>query len=171
MPPRRNRVQEVWPTQYGPGRDLGRVRASRLRAADLTRHRPIPPRTIGSPAQSGRPCRLDVQHRAHTLHARLSRRQLATAQRHDARGKPLRPSPPRRGLHSGAGYTFTVLNPGDNDVIGCVYLYPSPSEEWDVKVQSWVRADRSSLDLPLADAVARWLATDWPWERLDRCGR
>lgn len=62
------------------------------------------------------------------------------------------------------------LAPGDNDVIGCVYLYPSASEEWDVTVQSWVRADRSGLDMPLADAVARWLATDWPWERVDRCG-
>ena len=72
----------------------------------------------------------------------------------------------------GAGYTFTVLDPGDDDdVIGCVYLYPSPSQEWDVTVQSWVRADRSSLDVPLADAVARWLATDWPWERVNRCGR
>lgn len=49
--------------------------------------------------------------------------------------------------------------------------YPSASEEWDVTVQSWVRADRSSLDVPLADAVAHWLATDWPWERVDRCGR
>ena len=29
----------------------------------------------------------------------------------------------------GAGFTFTVLDPGDNDVIGCVYLYPSRSEE------------------------------------------
>ena len=46
----------------------------------------------------------------------------------------------------GAGFTFTVLDPGDNDVIGCVYLYPSASEEWDVTVQSWVRADRSGLD-------------------------
>ncbi len=71
----------------------------------------------------------------------------------------------------GAGYTFTVLDPSDNGVIGCVYLYPSASEEWDVTVQSWVRADRSSLDVPLADAVARWLATEWPWERVDRCGR
>ena len=34
----------------------------------------------------------------------------------------------------GAGFTFTVLDPGDNDVIGCVYLYPSASEEWDVTV-------------------------------------
>src|SRR3954453_2841044 len=24
----------------------------------------------------------------------------------------------------GAGFTFTVLDDGDNDVIGCVYLYP-----------------------------------------------
>ena len=70
-----------------------------------------------------------------------------------------------------AGFTFTVLDPSDNDVIGCVYFYPTISEEWDVTVQSWVRADRSSLDVPLADAVAGWLATDWPWKRVDRCGR
>ena len=69
------------------------------------------------------------------------------------------------------GFTFTVLEPAGNDVIGCVYLYPSASEEWDVTVQSWVRADRASLDGPLADAVARWLTIDWPWERVDRCGR
>ena len=71
-----------------------------------------------------------------------------------------------------AGFTFTVLDPDeDNDVIGCVYLYPSTSTEWDVTVRSWVRADRSALDAPLAEAVARWLATDWPWERVDRRGR
>jgi hypothetical protein len=70
-----------------------------------------------------------------------------------------------------AGFTFTVLDPLTADVIGCVYLYPSASEQWDVKVRSWVRADRADLDGPLADAVARWLVTDWPWERLDRGGR
>jgi hypothetical protein len=70
-----------------------------------------------------------------------------------------------------AGFTFTVRDPDDGDVIGCVYIYPSRSEAWDVTVHSWVRADRSGLDVPLADAVAQWLATDWPWERVDRCGR
>jgi hypothetical protein len=69
------------------------------------------------------------------------------------------------------GFTFTVLDPAGGDVIGCVYLYPSAPQEWDVTVQSWVRADRAGLDAPLADAVARWLATDWPWERPDLCGR
>lgn len=69
------------------------------------------------------------------------------------------------------GFTFTVLDPTDDDVIGCVYLYPAASEAWDVTVQSWVRADRSELDAPLADAVADWLVRDWPWARVDRCGR
>lgn len=71
----------------------------------------------------------------------------------------------------GAGFTFTVLDPADSDVIGCVYLYPSAAEEHDVTIQSWVRADRADLDGPLADAVADWVADDWPWERPDRCGR
>ncbi|HKA70111.1 MAG TPA: N-acetyltransferase [Actinomycetes bacterium] len=69
------------------------------------------------------------------------------------------------------GFTFTVLDPVDGDVIGCVYLYPAASEDYDVTVQSWVRADRADLDAPLAAAVADWLATDWPWERPDRRGR
>ena len=71
----------------------------------------------------------------------------------------------------GTGFTFTVLDTVDDEVIGCVYLYPPASEEYDVTVQSWVRADRAGLDVPLAAAVANWVATDWPWERLDRCGR
>ena len=69
------------------------------------------------------------------------------------------------------GFTFTVLDPRDDDVVGCVYLYPSPEAEWDVTVQSWVRADRSELDGLLAQAVANWLAAEWPWSRVDRCGR
>jgi RimJ/RimL family protein N-acetyltransferase len=74
-------------------------------------------------------------------------------------------------FEAGRGFTFTVLEPGSREVIGCVYLYPSPSEQHDVKVQSWVRADRAGLDQPLAGAVATWLETDWPWERPDRRGR
>jgi hypothetical protein len=71
---------------------------------------------------------------------------------------------------AGKGFTFTVLDPADGDVIGCVYLYPTGSEE-DVSVQSWVRADRSGLDRPLADAVANWITAEWPWQRLERIGR
>lgn len=69
------------------------------------------------------------------------------------------------------GFTFTVLDPADRDVIGCVYLYPPERALGDVTVQSWVRADRAGLDGPLADAVAAWLTSDWPWSDPDRCGR
>jgi hypothetical protein len=69
------------------------------------------------------------------------------------------------------GFTFTVLDPTTDEVIGCVYLYPTSSTEHDVDVQSWVRADRAELDVPLADAVAAWLEADWPWQRPDRHGR
>jgi hypothetical protein len=69
------------------------------------------------------------------------------------------------------GFTFTVLDPHDGDVIGCVYLYPADDDSHDVSIQTWVRADRSHLDTPLADAVAAWVAADWPWQRPDRHGR
>lgn len=70
------------------------------------------------------------------------------------------------------GFTFTVLDPIDaGDVIGCVYLYPAKASDYEVTVRSWVRADRAELDIPLADAVADWLAAEWPWTRVDRCGR
>jgi len=69
------------------------------------------------------------------------------------------------------GFTFTVLDPSTDEVIGCVYLYPTSSTAHDVEVQSWVRADRAELDVPLADAVAAWLESDWPWQRPDRHGR
>lgn len=74
-------------------------------------------------------------------------------------------------FEAGRGFTFTVLDPQDEDVIGCVYLYPGEDAAHDVTVQSWVRADRADLDVPLADAVARWLEEEWPWRRPDRCGR
>ena len=71
---------------------------------------------------------------------------------------------------AGKGFTFTVLDPVDDEVIGCVYLYP-PEGEGDVIVQSWVRADRFDLDEPLAAAVASWVAAEWPWQQPDLRGR
>ncbi|GAA1188597.1 MULTISPECIES: GNAT family N-acetyltransferase [Nesterenkonia] len=69
------------------------------------------------------------------------------------------------------GFTFTVMDPDEGEVIGCVYLYPPEAEGHDVTVQSWVRADRAGLDAPLAEALESWIIAEWPWERPDRCGR
>jgi hypothetical protein len=64
------------------------------------------------------------------------------------------------------GFTYTVLDPATDDVIGCVYIYPDDSEQHDARVLSWVRASRTELDVPLWRAVTSWLAVDWPFERV-----
>lgn len=61
------------------------------------------------------------------------------------------------------GFTFTVLDRHDEDVIGCVYIYPDNDGDSDAEVQSWVRADRADLDSVLYQAVSEWLAADWPF--------
>lgn len=73
------------------------------------------------------------------------------------------------------GFTYTVLDPDDRDVIGCVYIYPiavpvafagGDDEGHDAAVSSWVRADRAALDEPLWRAVSDWLRQDWPFEHV-----
>jgi hypothetical protein len=69
------------------------------------------------------------------------------------------------------GFTYTVLDPESGDTIGCVYLYPTKREGYDVEVLSWVSAARAELDAPLADAVLAWLETDWPFTHPDAAAR
>jgi len=69
------------------------------------------------------------------------------------------------------GFTFTVRDPLDGEVIGCVYIYPSKDPAYEAVVRSWVTASKAHLDGPLADAVASWLREAWPWERVDYKGR
>ncbi|GAA1138720.1 hypothetical protein GCM10009630_42140 [Kribbella jejuensis] len=64
------------------------------------------------------------------------------------------------------GFTYTVIETG-GDVIGCVYMYPSRKDPAVADVRSWVSADRASLDVELYDAVSDWLATRWPFEKVD----
>ncbi|MFI1096433.1 GNAT family N-acetyltransferase [Streptomyces sp. NPDC020917] len=60
------------------------------------------------------------------------------------------------------GFTYTVIDTGNGEVIGCVYIYRSRSDDHDADVRSWVRADRAELDAPLHAAVTTWLTVNWP---------
>jgi hypothetical protein len=63
------------------------------------------------------------------------------------------------------GFTFTVLDPGD-DVVGCVYVYPAKDGVHDALVQSWVRESEAAHDEAFRQAVADWLTSDaWPFVR------
>jgi hypothetical protein len=64
------------------------------------------------------------------------------------------------------GFTYTVLAPDGDEVIGCVYLYPARDGEHDARARSWVRADVRELDAELYRVVSQWLAEAWPFERV-----
>jgi hypothetical protein len=65
-------------------------------------------------------------------------------------------------------FTYTVLL--DDDVIGCVYIDPTPVPG-DASVRSWVSADHAHLDEPLYRAVHHWLTTAWPFHHVHYAAR
>jgi hypothetical protein len=68
------------------------------------------------------------------------------------------------------GFTYTVLDPSDRGVIGCVYIYPDKNGMDAAAVTSWVRASRADDDAALRVLVSRWLAEAWPFERISYAG-
>ena len=69
------------------------------------------------------------------------------------------------------GFTYTVLEPDADVVIGCVYIYPTEDTGFDARCRSWVRADVAHLDVVLYRAVRSWLAEAWPFGRVDYASR
>ena len=61
------------------------------------------------------------------------------------------------------GFTYAVLEPSSGELIGCLYLYPSPDPDHDVEVRSWVSAAHADLDAPLRATVREWLEAAWPF--------
>ncbi len=62
-----------------------------------------------------------------------------------------------------SGFTYSILD-GD-DVIGCVYIYPSRTN--DASVSSWVRASRADMDVVTWQSISTWLETDWPFTNIE----
>lgn len=72
------------------------------------------------------------------------------------------------------GFTYTVLDSGTAEVIGCVYIYPPRGDdaaERRARVKSWVRADRAALDQMLYQTVHAWLKHDWPFDAFEYAPR
>ena len=68
------------------------------------------------------------------------------------------------------GFTYTVLDPGSRDVIGCVYIYPLPDSDYDACTLSWVRTSHAPGP-PLWRAVTDWLESDWPFATVEYAPR
>jgi RimJ/RimL family protein N-acetyltransferase len=69
-----------------------------------------------------------------------------------------------------SGFTYTVLDPSDRDVIGCIYIYPDKQGDDDAVVNSWVRATHAGRDAALRELVSGWLAEAWPFARVRYAG-
>jgi hypothetical protein len=61
------------------------------------------------------------------------------------------------------GFTYSVLTEPGDEVIGCVYIYPSAQGDVEAEVRSWVRATKAALDAPLYASVLAWLHAEWPF--------
>lgn len=68
----------------------------------------------------------------------------------------------------GGSYTFTVETLDASQVLGCVYLFPPTQASDDAEVFYWVRSSELAGGLPdhLWEALRRWLATDWGFQRV-----
>jgi hypothetical protein len=69
------------------------------------------------------------------------------------------------------GFTYTVRSITDDDVIGCVYIYPSNDTSMDVSVRSWVRVSHAHLDAELWQTVSDWLQSEWPFRTVEYAPR
>jgi hypothetical protein len=67
------------------------------------------------------------------------------------------------------GFTYSILD-GD-EVIGCLYIYPSPEADHDARIRSWVRASRAEMDPVVWRSLSTWLASEWPFEHPDYAAR
>ena len=59
------------------------------------------------------------------------------------------------------GFTYSILD-GD-DIVGCVYIYPSQEPDSDADVRSWVRKSHADSDTAVWAAVSAWLDESWPF--------
>jgi len=67
------------------------------------------------------------------------------------------------------GFTYSILE-GD-DVIGCIYIYPSRLPGHDAEISSWVRRSRADLDAAVREALAKWIETAWPFANPHYAGK
>jgi hypothetical protein len=77
--------------------------------------------------------------------------------------QPRRPRQHRAEFDARTAFAYTVLDPNTDDVIGCVYIDPDPTQAGGATMRSWVRITHADLDEPLRESVVSWLERDWPF--------
>jgi hypothetical protein len=69
-------------------------------------------------------------------------------------------------FESGVAFAYTMIDPADEIVLGCLYINPSTSADADVYM--WVRDSYArELNDTLFKAVDAWLAAKWPFGKVN----
>ena len=73
----------------------------------------------------------------------------------------------------GHSFTYTVLSPESNKIIGCCYIYPSANPQYEVQVFYWIKENllKDGLESELGITIKSWLEESWPFKRIDFPGR
>lgn len=72
-----------------------------------------------------------------------------------------------------SSFAYTVMNPGESQCLGCVYIDPCPKQGYDAEVYLWVRQStfEDGLDPVLFQTIREWISHDWPFEKVAYPGR
>lgn len=70
-------------------------------------------------------------------------------------------------------FAYTVMSLDESQCFGCIYLYPSSKDDYEVDVYLWVRKSEyeNGLDPILFDSVKTWLSENWPFTKIRYPGR
>lgn len=69
------------------------------------------------------------------------------------------------------GFTYTILTPGADRCIGCLYIYPARLPAFDCEAFFWLRTDARAEELAVFATLRNWLRDAWPFRRAIWPGR
>jgi hypothetical protein len=72
-----------------------------------------------------------------------------------------------------SSFAYTVMNIGETQCLGCVYIEPSTITNYDAMIYHWVRQNQveSGLDDHLFEVVKKWMVEKWPFKKVVYPGR
>ncbi len=68
-------------------------------------------------------------------------------------------------------FAYSVLTPKIDKCLGCLYIEPSSSKDYDCEVYLWVRDSEKELDELLYNDIKDWLKVSWPFKKVIFPGR
>lgn len=75
--------------------------------------------------------------------------------------------------YDAVSFAYTVVNPSESLVLGCVYINPTRKRGYEAVVYLWARQSElaGGLETRLFASVKQWIAKEWPFKKVAFPGR